>query len=114
MTDTTARPAIPLTPADPGEPDNAKIGERLKAVRRARRLTLEEVAEASSSAGFGEGNPILKRDLCTIRFGYQDNVGPVLLDHVLVFEQASRRQGCSSSNQPKSETRSCHVLKSSF
>lgn len=48
MTDPTSRPAMPLTAAtDPGEPDTAKIGERLKAVRRARRLTLEEVAEAS-------------------------------------------------------------------
>lgn len=48
MTNTTGQPATPLTAAlEPSAPDTAKIGERLKAVRRARRLTLEDVAEAS-------------------------------------------------------------------
>ena len=48
MTNTTGQPAPSLTAVpDQGAPDTAKIGERLKAVRRARRLTLEDVAEAS-------------------------------------------------------------------
>jgi len=48
MTNTTGQPSTSIAVApDPGAPDTAKIGERLKAVRRARRLTLEDVAEAS-------------------------------------------------------------------
>ena len=38
---------VSAMPADPVATDTAKIGQRLKAVRRAQRRTLEEVAEAS-------------------------------------------------------------------